>query len=79
MSSGQIQFRQIASMESRRNLNAAARAATAMNDALLTLQKLRTGGKQVVQVQHVTVKGGQAVVAQNMKPKGAGLKTEGGQ
>jgi hypothetical protein len=51
--------------------NATARAMAAFNDAALTLQRLRTGGKQVVTVQHVTVKeGGQAVVAQNMKPSG---------
>ena len=71
MTSGQTQFRQIASIESCRNLNAAARAMSAFNDAMLTLQKLRTGGRQIVTVQHVTVKdGGQAVVAQTMRPSG---------
>lgn len=70
MSSGQLQFRQIASVESCRNLNAVARAAMTMNDAQLTLQKLRTGGKQVVQVQHVTVKGVQAIVGQKLQGAG---------
>ena len=65
--SGNVQWRQIANVEAGRATNAAARAFSAFNDAMLTLQKLRTGGKQVVQVQHVTVKGGQAVVGQNVR------------
>ena len=75
--SGNVQWRQVANVEAARATNAAARAFSAFNDAMLTLQRLRTGGKQVVQVQHVTVKGGQAVVAQNMKPKGRGSKRRG--
>jgi hypothetical protein len=63
---------QAASVESARMLNAAARASAAMQDALLTFRKLKTGNKQIVQVQHVTVKGGQAVVGQNVR--GGGLK-----
>jgi hypothetical protein len=52
-------------------MNASARAFGAFNDAALTLQRLRTGGRQVMTVQHVTVKdGGQAVVAQTMKAGG---------
>jgi hypothetical protein len=59
---------QATSVEASRLTNATARAMGAFNDALLTLQRLRMGGKQIVQVQHVTVKeGGQAVVAQSMK------------
>jgi hypothetical protein len=66
--SGNVQWRQVANVEAARATNAAARAFSAFNDAMLTLQKLRTGGKQIVQVQHVTVKdGGQAVVGQNVK------------
>ena len=43
---------------------AAARAMQVYQEALLTLQKLRTGGKQTVVVQHVQVsEGGQAVIA----------------
>jgi hypothetical protein len=50
---------------------------------MLTLQKLQTGGKQVVQVQHVNVgSGGQAVVAGEIKskagqPEGAEVKSGG--
>jgi hypothetical protein len=40
-----------------------ARMMAAFNDGAMTLQRLRTGGRQVVQVQHVQVNsGGQAVV-----------------
>ena len=48
--------------------NAAARMMQVYQEALLTLQKFRTGGKQTFVVQHVQVSGGgQAVVAGNMK------------
>ena len=51
-------------VEMARLSNAAARAMQVYQEALLTLQKLRTGGKQTVVVQHVQVsEGGQAVVA----------------
>jgi hypothetical protein len=44
--------------------NAAARMMQVYQEGLLTLQKLRTGGKQIVVVQHVQVsEGGQAVIA----------------
>ncbi len=44
--------------------NAAARMMQMYQEGLLTLQKLRTGGKQTVLVQHVQVsEGGQAVIA----------------
>jgi hypothetical protein len=37
-------------------------------DGLLALQKIRTGGKQTLVVQHVQVRdGGQAVIAGNVK------------
>jgi len=52
--------------------NAAARMMLAFQSGMLTLHKIRTGGKQVVVVQHVDVSsGGQAVVAGNMN---AGVK-----
>jgi hypothetical protein len=55
-------------VEQVRLTNAAARMMQAYNDGLLTLQKLRTGGKQTVVVQHVNVSGGgQAVVAGELK------------
>jgi len=48
--------------------NASARMMQICQEALLTLQKLRTGGKQRVVVQHVQVaEGGQAVVTGSMK------------
>jgi hypothetical protein len=44
--------------------NASARMMQIYQEAVLTLQKLRTGGKQTVVVQHVQVsEGGQAVIA----------------
>ena len=55
-------------VEQVRLTNGAARMMQAYNDALVTLQKIRTGGKQTVVVQHVTVSGGgQAVVAGELK------------
>jgi hypothetical protein len=47
--------------------NASARMMQIYQEGLLTLQKLRTGGKQTVVVQHVQVsEGGQAVITGNM-------------
>jgi hypothetical protein len=72
--------RQVACVEAARMMNASARAMAAFNDAALTLQRLRTGGRQVVTVQHVAVNdGGQAVVAQNMTTgsKSGGRKRRG--
>jgi hypothetical protein len=49
--------------------NAAARMMQVYQEGLLTLQKIRTGGKQTVVVQHVQVsEGGQAVIAGNIEP-----------
>jgi hypothetical protein len=51
-------------VEMARLSNASARMMQIYQEGLLTLQKLRTGGKQTVVVQHVQVsEGGQAVVA----------------
>ena len=56
---------------------ATARMMTAFQQGLVTLQRLRTGGQQVVTVQHVEVRdGGQAIVAGRMKAGGSG-KTGG--
>jgi hypothetical protein len=69
---------QAASVESARMLNAAARAAGACANAVAAIKKLKTGGKQVVQVQHVVVKdGGQAVVGQNVKGAGRSRRNRG--
>lgn len=51
------------SVEACRMANAAARLMSAFQDGMTTLQRIRTGGKQTVTVQHVNVQpGGQAVV-----------------
>src|SRR5215813_7824351 len=48
--------------------NAAARMMQVYQDAFLALQKIRSGGKQTLVVQHVQVTdGGQAVIAGNVK------------
>lgn len=48
--------------------NSAARMMQVFQEGLLVLQKIRTGGKQTVVVQHVQVsEGGQAVIAGNVK------------
>jgi hypothetical protein len=63
---------QMAPADAGRLTNAAARMMLAFQSGVLTLHKIRTGGKQVVVVQHVDVSsGGQAVVAGSMN---AGVK-----
>jgi hypothetical protein len=60
-------------VEATRLTNAAARAMGAFNDAVLTVQRRRSGGKQVVQVIHQQVAvspGGKAVVAGTLKGRG---------
>ena len=55
-------------VEMARLSNAAARMMQVYQEAFLTLQKIRTGGKQTVVVQHVQVsQGGQAVIAGSVK------------
>jgi hypothetical protein len=67
------QQRQIASVEAARSTNAAARAADAFQRGMLTLDRLRNGGRQTVVVQHVNVgNGGQAVVTGALKAGGDG-------
>jgi hypothetical protein len=64
-------------VEACRCLNSAARLMSAYNDAVLTLQRLRTGGSQTMTVQHVTVaSGGQAVIG-NVQPRAG--KRRGGE
>lgn len=56
------------SQEAVRLANASARMMNSFQTAFLTLQRVRSGGKQVVVVQHVDVReGGQAVVAGSVK------------
>lgn len=58
------------SVEAARLSNASARMMETYQRAVLTLQRLRTGGKQTVVVQHVNVgDGGQAVVAGQVKSR----------
>ena len=51
-----------------RLLNSAARLMTVFQGGLQTVQRIRSGGRQVVTVQHVHVTdGGQAVIAGNVR------------
>jgi hypothetical protein len=62
-----------------RMANAAARMIDVYQAGLLTLQKIKTGGKQIVVVQHVQVsEGGQAVIAGNMKTGNQGGEGQAG-
>jgi hypothetical protein len=64
--------RQIANVEATRSAHAAARASEAFQRGMLTLDRLRNGGRQNVVVQHVNVgSGAQAVVAGAMNGVGA--------
>ncbi len=57
------------SIEASRMANTGARLMETFQRGALTLDRLRNGGRQVVQVQHVTVSdGGQAVVAGTIQP-----------
>jgi hypothetical protein len=65
-------------LEANRCGNAAARMMKAYQEGLLTLGRMRTGGRQVVTVQHVQVsEGGQAIVAGAVNS--GGKCAEGGQ
>jgi hypothetical protein len=62
---------QVQSIEAARMTAASARAMDSYQRGLLTLERLRNGGKQTVVVQHVAVSdGGQAVVAGTLTPGG---------
>jgi hypothetical protein len=66
------QWQQADAVEACRLVNASARLMSVFQEGLLTLAKLRTGGKQVVVVQHVYVNdGGQAVVAGDLTTGGS--------
>ena len=51
------------SIEAARMANVAARLMETYQRAALTLLRMRNGGRQVVTVQHVSISGGQAIVA----------------
>ena len=59
------------SVEKARLLNAATRLMSTFQNGLLVLQRLRSGGNQVVTVQHVSVQGGQTVIG-NVHAGGVG-------
>ena len=63
---------QISSIEAARLANSAGRMMDSFNQALLTLDRLRNGRRQLVVVQHVTVgPGGQAIVTGEVKARGS--------
>jgi len=64
-----------AAVEAARLTNAAVRLMTTYQQGLLTLQRLRTGGTQVVQVQHLTVAEGAQAIVGNVT---GGVPTPGG-
>jgi hypothetical protein len=58
------------SLEAGRLMNASAQMMDSYQRGLLTLERIRSGGRQTVVVQHVNVSdGGQAVVAGQVKAK----------
>ena len=70
--------RNLPPVEMARLSNAAARMMQVYQEGLLALHKMRTGGKQVVVVQHVQVsEGAQALIAGNVE-QGRGTKHAGG-
>ena len=70
---------QLPPVEMARLTNAAGRMMDVYQAGVLTLQKLRTGGKQTVVVQHVQVSdGGQAVIAGNVNGGGRPARRRGG-
>ena len=58
------------SVEMARLLNASARMMTVFQQGMQTLHRIKTGGNQTVTVQHVTVNGGQTVVAGSLQGGG---------
>jgi predicted component of type VI protein secretion system len=66
-------------LEANRCTNAAARMMKAYQEGLLALGRMRTGGRQVVTVQHVQVsEGGQAIVAGAVNGSSRRPRAEGG-
>ncbi|MBX6743725.1 MAG: hypothetical protein IRY87_16950 [Acetobacteraceae bacterium] len=61
---------QVQSIEAARTATASARLKGSLNQALLTLERPRNGGRQTVVVQHVNAgDGGQAVAAGAVSPR----------
>ena len=71
--------RQVANVEACRLAGAITRLMAASQQGALTLNRMRSGGQQVVTVQHVNVtEGGQAIVAGRMTSGGRGRRRRGG-
>src|SRR5215218_6557699 len=72
------QRRERANIQATRLAGAVSRMSGTFQQGLVTVQRLRSGGQQVVTVQHVQVnEGGQAIVAGKMKA-GGGRRRKGG-
>src|SRR4051794_15011603 len=72
--------RERANVQGTRLAGAIARMMTSYQQGVLTLQRMRSGGRQVVTVQHVHVgEGGQAVVAGKVAAGGRSRRTRGGE
>ena len=71
--------RQVANVEACRLAGAITRLMAASQQGALTLNRMRSGGQQVVTVQHGNViEGGQAIVAGRMSSGGRGRRHRGG-
>src|SRR3954447_26306382 len=69
-----------ANVQACRLAGAVSRLMTSYQQGVLTLQRMRSGGRQVVTVQHVHVgEGGQAVVAGKVATGGRSRRTRGGE
>lgn len=77
-SSKDTHWRHAAQLSASRLMNSAARMMSSYQDGMMALHRLRSGGKQVVVVQHVHVTdGGQAVVAGKVSGSDRGRKGGG--
>lgn len=71
-------LQQRSAVETARLINAGARLMTVYQQGMLALHRIKNGGNQVVTVQHVTVNGGQTVVAGSMQTGGQPALPTGG-
>jgi hypothetical protein len=79
MTSYSADERERANIQATRLAGAVARMNASFQQGIATLQRMRSGGRQVVTVQHVQVnEGGQALVAGQVKEGGGGARTPGG-
>jgi hypothetical protein len=79
MTSCRADERERANIQATRLAGAIARMNGSFQQGIATLQRMRSGGRQVVTVQHVQVNdGGQAVVTGHVADRGGGLGEPGG-